>query len=158
MSVWIWAALMGAVALIVVAIIAGWKLSRASDRKSGESHLPPVRETGAKARHGGGAGLRSVHALTGHAGSLTERAAVTKMQARRTWRTRLGFALFLIALVFLIGATVLGVVMIRAFWRAIPSELESTAPAMLLRARPKIGAARVLVAFPELSQAIHDRT
>jgi hypothetical protein len=47
-------------------------------------------------------------------------ADMTTIRTRRTWRTRLGCALFVIALVVLLGAAIIGVVLIRAFQHTLP--------------------------------------
>jgi hypothetical protein len=89
--------------------------------------VPPVHETGAKSSQGGKAGLRSSHVVPGHSGILAERVEVSRMQAHRTWRTRLGFALFALAVVVLIGAAIVGAVVIRAFQFTLPTEPEDSA-------------------------------
>jgi hypothetical protein len=127
MSVGLWIALIGAVALIVAGLLlAAWKLSRRSDTNRMESE-PPAQETGATTTQGGGAGLKSSPVIPGHPGPLAERLELTRVQARREWRTRLGFALFGLAVAVLVGAALVGWVMIRAFEQTLPTVPEDSA-------------------------------
>jgi hypothetical protein len=123
----LWIALVGVAALIVAGLLVGWKLFRRADRNPEESNPPPIQETGAKPGPGGGAGLRSIPAVSAHAGLLAERAGTTRMLARRAWRTRLGFALFALAVMVLIGAGIVGLVLIQAFEHTLPTVPEDSA-------------------------------